>query len=971
MKFEFDRQHTDWLRSDEFEDVEKSTDGQWEPYEGPQGGKGWRNTQTDEVRYQENPPGETTSEVDAVAPRDLPLDLPAKFRDATALPEGSPMNWTDDGFPFGAGDTLVANRGSRYTDMVIQAVYVDDHGYPAVTAEETVLGETETTDYIYYPEKDGWVRYRRRHADPAFESFVGVLGDATPTPPSDFESHPDDKYADTEWAEAWPEPDPPVPDSLSEDAVADAEIKTRAGWADPRETYNATPRTDDQIRFQTEDGEWMRGIVTDVGYDDGRVYYAYTEAGDVRQVTVPENNVQKYVDDLPYGTGIAAADESWLPSDGEVTDTHLKAEVLRVAANTRSVGSGEMKTLIRDLMFNHDVATDHFTDTVHQMCQRHPTAANDSMSIQNNIYNLIGNVIDTELSFHSDEYDEEVRIGHANSDLRHKVIESFKDEYGEAAYDNVEDVVQGGWASYEGMFADDTAPLWRAAWDEYDNDYVPKNEADLKGASVHWKQKKHIKQFRDHVAEFYRDHFGDTVMAWRGIQSDSRADDLRDARLRAAQGEAVDLRQMTLTSWTTNPAVPQKFATDTDAVVVRQEIPVEDIWLSSDTTGSMYDSETELVIGTDPEYRRFAADEVQGADGYDAMREGRRLKDWLEGRVDRGETEVKAEVAKFDFEADSWDWLRETLGLPETDDDADVAKEWVPYHGPQGGTGWENTETDDIVYDDDKPGEQTGTGFEEMARTGYVSTPDGADLRLETADQITDLYDERDASPGASAQHMDVAYWYDKQGNETHRAFVTNYGENMERDHTGEKPTLGERAIAADAFLRNIGFGEMVPKHYYDRDDQYLAVEGVGGADVYSASNEAIEKVDREEVRYGVAAVILMGNSDMHGQNVFVEPDGTVKFVDLDKSGGDWTDEYTRQRFLDRGVKSILATARQLGVDMTRRELDEACQELAQEIDIETAMTGVHNSKVGTKPHHTFADNIRANIEAFKAGSVL
>ena len=35
-----------------------SKSGQWEPYEGPRGGFGWRNTDTDEIVYQDDPPGE-------------------------------------------------------------------------------------------------------------------------------------------------------------------------------------------------------------------------------------------------------------------------------------------------------------------------------------------------------------------------------------------------------------------------------------------------------------------------------------------------------------------------------------------------------------------------------------------------------------------------------------------------------------------------------------------------------------------------------------------------------------------------------------------------------------------------------------------------------------------------------------------------------------------------------------------------
>jgi hypothetical protein len=41
----------------------------------------------------------------------------------------------------------------------------------------------------------------------------------------------------------------------------------------------------------------------------------------------------------------------------------------------------------------------------------------------------------------------------------------------------------------------------------------------------------------------------------------------------------------------------------------------------------------------------------------------------------------------------------------EMDQLATETKQWVPYEGPEGGDGWRNTETDEIVYDDEPPGE--------------------------------------------------------------------------------------------------------------------------------------------------------------------------------------------------------------------------------------------------------------------------
>lgn len=53
-----------WMNAGDAED-EKA----WVPYEGPRGGAGWRNASTGEVRYQDEPPGETRPAVSASAPQ--------------------------------------------------------------------------------------------------------------------------------------------------------------------------------------------------------------------------------------------------------------------------------------------------------------------------------------------------------------------------------------------------------------------------------------------------------------------------------------------------------------------------------------------------------------------------------------------------------------------------------------------------------------------------------------------------------------------------------------------------------------------------------------------------------------------------------------------------------------------------------------------------------------------------------------
>jgi len=54
---------------------------------------------------------------------------------------------------------------------------------------------------------------------------------------------------------------------------------------------------------------------------------------------------------------------------------------------------------------------------------------------------------------------------------------------------------------------------------------------------------------------------------------------------------------------------------------------------------------------------------------------------------------------------------------------------WVPYEGPQGGTGWEHTERDEVVYDDEPPGPtaefvEEGQVLEGVANLGELSPGD-------------------------------------------------------------------------------------------------------------------------------------------------------------------------------------------------------------------------------------------------------
>lgn len=310
-----------------------------------------------------------------------------------------------------------------------------------------------------------------------------------------------------------------------------------------------------------------------------------------------------------------------------------------------------------------------------------------------------------------------------------------------------------------------------------------------------------------------------------------------------------------------------------------------------------------------------------------------------------------------------------------------VEKKWIPYVGPKGGEGWQNTQNpDDIRYQTEAPGE-VSAGYDEDHWTrdervvgesdsdmGYVSSEEGPSLNVTTADEAQSL-SEAGASEGASSRHMHVATWRTEDGEVSHRAFVTNYGPDMERNETGEKPYLGERAIAADSFLRNIGFGENVPKHFLNRQQRYLAVESTPGKEARNAPDEWTDKIDEEEAKDFAAAVMLMGNSDLHSKNVLVDEDGTFRAVDLDKSGGDFVNGPTR--FKRRGRDSIIYSLRDMGINIDKGELGKRTEKLANQIDVDEVTSDVPNSVWSEKNRHRFRDNIRNNIEAAREGRLL
>lgn len=247
----------------------------------------------------------------------------------------------------------------------------------------------------------------------------------------------------------------------------------------------------------------------------------------------------------------------------------------------------------------------------------------------------------------------------------------------------------------------------------------------------------------------------------------------------------------------------------------------------------------------------------------------------------------------------------------------------------------------------------------------YTSPDPGQDLRPETADQVDPLLSDDEGSAGAAASNMDVAKWGDGQV-----AFVKRHRESIDGPRSnGEKPTLAERAMVADTFMRNIGLGDHVPDiAISDPDGGYMASRKVDGDHLRGSTPSGADDVDEDQWRRFQAAVLLAGNSDLHGDNVVIQDDGSFAAIDLNKSGGDFT---TPGKFRSRGVSELVSNGQKvLDGGYSRQQLQEDAEALAQELDVDAALDDIENSRLSDQDLHQFRDHLRRNIEAFAQGEV-
>ncbi|PHQ43938.1 hypothetical protein Z052_02010 [Halorubrum sp. C191] len=236
----------------------------------------------------------------------------------------------------------------------------------------------------------------------------------------------------------------------------------------------------------------------------------------------------------------------------------------------------------------------------------------------------------------------------------------------------------------------------------------------------------------------------------------------------------------------------------------------------------------------------------------------------------------------------------------------------------------------------------------------HFTRDDHEEWESTTLDDITSrqsIYDADDASTGVTATSMEVVELEDGT-----TGFVTHYGDDADLPADadavdGADPRTADRQMIAYEGSRRIGaelddelaafIGNTVPPHtHIDGDGSHEAVIGeeFDGDRVWGAAGQSVD----EAMAIDAAAVqMIVGNNDAHGDNVMVDDDGNLGFIDIDHSAGRLSNEdpgtgsgNNADRALNRAAKS-LEVVTSLSHSELERDILNRSRALARELDTE------------------------------------
>lgn len=169
----------------------------------------------------------------------------------------------------------------------------------------------------------------------------------------------------------------------------------------------------------------------------------------------------------------------------------------------------------------------------------------------------------------------------------------------EFGVDELEGMGNGWRESQVSLLNPSTRSIWATAADETGNENFPV-DSNLSDPNADHFQEDVIRESKQFTEETLREMFGDSVPVARGVEGDF-AEQLKEAK---ENGEQIEIEPRTLESWSTFPDHAEQFATREtgEGVLITQEIPVEEIWMSSHTTPGLAEEENEIVAGRGGSY---------------------------------------------------------------------------------------------------------------------------------------------------------------------------------------------------------------------------------------------------------------------------------------------------------------------------------------------------------------------------------
>lgn len=362
-------------------------------------------------------------------------------------------------------------------------------------------------------------------------------------------------------------------------------------------------------------------------------------------------------------------------------------------------------------------------------------------------YNVDGYNAEMSLSpnYYSDEFKQEVR-------------KNYERRAGEEALDSIDTVYgRAGWRGP--MFSNAGAPIFHHAADLTGNERQPELEPRYDDEDLFSEEYRDserlsaVEEKSEQTTEIFREAFGDTVTVYRGVASkdppsSAVATDVAE-QMREALDEdgAFEHEHRPAESWTTDPHYAGHYATgaygvEGEGVVLKREIPVEQVIASSHTTEELSEKENEVAVAHE-ETATYNSENVFTPDEINSFSMLYETVKMLANESSDGQQ--KAEATTVVPPTSNPDWLHDLFDTgeesnpTEKDDDGD----WVPYEGPQGGEGWQRISDGTIVYQDDPPGEIDTSVLTDGQQQDDAEQ--GATPETDSNVSVPDSYDESEA----------------------------------------------------------------------------------------------------------------------------------------------------------------------------------------------------------------------------------